>query len=53
MEADNRNDYFCKLHTSLLVERRQSDEANQCMGMIRIRIRPWWSEANLGQSGQR
>ncbi len=31
------------LHTSLLVERRQSDEANQCMGMIR---RPWWSEAS-------
>ncbi len=30
-------------HTSLLVERRQSDGANQCMGMIR---RPWWSEAN-------
>ncbi len=30
-------------HTSLLVERRQRDEANQCMGMIR---RPWWSEAN-------
>ncbi len=30
-------------HTSLLVERRQSDEANQYMGMIR---RPWWSEAN-------
>ncbi len=30
-------------HISLLVERRQSDEANQCMGMIR---RPWWSEAN-------
>ncbi len=30
-------------HTSLLVERRQTDEANQCMGMIR---RPWWSEAN-------
>ncbi len=30
-------------HTSLFVERRQSDEANQCMGMIR---RPWWSEAN-------
>ncbi len=30
-------------HTSLLVERRQSDEANQCMGMIR---RPLWSEAN-------
>ncbi len=30
-------------HTSLLVERRQSDDANQCMGMIR---RPWWSEAN-------
>ncbi len=30
-------------HTSLLVERRQSDEANQCMGMIR---RPWWSEAS-------
>jgi len=29
-------------HTSLLVERRQSDEANQCMGTIR----PWWSEAN-------
>ncbi len=29
-------------HTSLLVERRQSDEANQCMGMIR---RPW-SEVN-------
>ncbi len=38
-------------HTSLLVERRQSDEANQCMGIIR---RPWWSDlANLGQSGQR
>ncbi len=32
-------------HTSLLVERRQSDEANQCMGMIR---RLWWSKANLG-----
>ncbi len=30
-------------HTSLLVERRQSDEANQSMGMIR---RLWWSEAN-------
>ncbi len=30
-------------HTSLLVERRQSDEANQCLGMIR---RPWWSEAS-------
>ncbi len=30
-------------HTSLLVERRLSDEANQCVGMIR---RPWWSEAN-------
>ncbi len=30
-------------HTSLLVERRQSDGPNQCMGMIR---RPWWSEAN-------
>ncbi len=30
-------------HTSLLVERRQGDEANQCMGMIR---RPWWSEAS-------
>ncbi len=30
-------------HASLLVERRQSDEANQYMGMIR---RPWWSEAN-------
>ncbi len=30
-------------HTSLLVERRQSDESNQCMGMIR---RPWWSEAS-------
>ncbi len=30
-------------HTSLLVERRQSDEANQCIGMIR---RPWWSEAS-------
>ncbi len=29
--------------TSLLVERRQSDEANQCMGMIR---RPWWSQAS-------
>ncbi len=29
-------------HTSLLVD-RQSDEANQCMEMIR---RPWWSEAN-------
>ncbi len=23
-------------HTSLLVERRQNDEANQCMGMIRL-----------------
>ncbi len=30
-------------HTSLLVERRQSDEANQCMRMIR---KPWWSGAN-------
>ncbi len=30
-------------NTSLLVERRQSDEANQFMGIIR---RPWWSEAN-------
>ncbi len=30
-------------HTILLVERRPSDEANQCMGMIR---RPWWSEGN-------
>ncbi len=30
-------------HTSLLVERRQSDEANQCMRMIK---RPWLSEAN-------
>ncbi len=30
-------------HTSLLLERGQSDEANQCMGMIR---RPWGSEAN-------
>ncbi len=30
-------------HTSLLVERKQSDEANQCMGMIR---RPWWSEVS-------
>ncbi len=30
-------------HTSLLVERRESDEANQCMGTIR---RPWWSEAS-------
>ncbi len=30
-------------HTSLSVERRESDEANQCMGMIR---RPWWSEDN-------
>ncbi len=30
-------------HTSLLVERRQSDKANQCMGMIK---RPWWSEAS-------
>ncbi len=29
--------------TSLLLERRPSDEANQCMGMI---TRPWWSEAN-------
>ncbi len=28
--------------------RGDSDEANQCMGMIR---RPWWSEAN-GQFGQ-
>ncbi len=33
----------CPPHTSLLVERRQSDAANQCMGMIR---RPWWSEAS-------
>ncbi len=32
-------------HPSLLVERRQSDEANRCMGMIK---RPWWSNANLG-----
>ncbi len=31
-------------HTSLLVERRPSDEANQCMGMI---WRPRWSEANF------
>ncbi len=31
----------------LQVERRQWW---RCMGMIR---RPWWSEANLGQSGQR
>ncbi len=30
-------------HTSLLVERRLSDAANQWMGMIR---RSWWSEAN-------
>ncbi len=30
-------------HTSLLVERRQSDEANQCMEMIRM---SWWSEAS-------
>ncbi len=30
-------------HTSLLVERRESYAANQCMGMIR---RPWWSEAS-------
>ncbi len=30
-------------HTSLLVERRQSDEANRCMGIIRM---AWWSEAN-------
>ncbi len=30
-------------HNSLLVERRQSDEANQCMWMIR---KSWWSEAN-------
>ncbi len=31
-------------HTSLLEERRQIDEANQCMGMIR---KPWWwTEAN-------
>ncbi len=30
-------------HTSLLMERRQSDEVNQCIGMIR---RPWWSEDN-------
>ncbi len=37
-------------HTSLLVERKQSDEANQCMEMI---MRPWWSKANLGKSGQR
>jgi len=29
-------------HTSLLVERRQSDEANWYLGMIR---RPWWTEA--------
>ncbi len=37
-------------HTSAYWWRGDSDEANQCMGMIR---RPWWSEANLGQSGQR
>ncbi len=30
-------------HTGLLVERRQSDEANRCMG---ISWRPWWSEAS-------
>ncbi len=30
-------------HTSLLVERWQSDEANQWMGIIR---RPWWSKAS-------
>ncbi len=30
-------------HTSLLMERRQSDETNRCMGIIR---RPWWSKAN-------
>ncbi len=33
----------CPPHTGLLVERRQSDEANLCMG---ISWRPWWSEAN-------
>ncbi len=33
-------------HTSLLVERRQSDEANQSMGMIK---RPLWSKAKLGK----
>ncbi len=32
-------------HTSLLVERRQSDEANQCMGMIR---RPWLVRGQWG-----
>ncbi len=36
-------------HTSLLVERRQSDEANQCMGMIR---RPWWWQRPMGKFGQ-
>ncbi len=30
-------------HTSVLMERRESDEANRCMGIIR---RSWWSEAN-------
>ncbi len=35
-------------HTSLLVERRQSDEANQCMGNIR---RPWWSMGKFGRDG--
>ncbi len=31
-------------HThQLQVEKRQSDEANRCMGMIR---RPWWSEGS-------
>jgi len=34
----------CTPHTSLLVERRQSDEGNQYMEMIR---RPWWTVANL------
>ncbi len=34
----------CPPHTSLLVERRQSDAANLCMGVIR---RPWWSDASF------
>ncbi len=37
----------CSPHTSLLVERRQSDEANQCMGMIKRMARGQW--ANLSR----
>ncbi len=37
----------CQPHTSLLVERRQSDEANQYMGMIRSPMRKFVSDAGV------